>query len=1035
MALICVACFSTAIGFDSNIYSSFDLSKLAILYVVTVVLVVGFLTKCLSTGQVLFARTPLDAPILATIVAATLSTLFSADRYCSVFGAYKTYEGLVQILIFVMFYYGACRLRRSEVVVVVAMILVTAVAAAAYGLLQRLDHDPLRWSITIKGRVISNFGNPVFFATYMVMAVPLGIGLFFRESTDADGEQTSLGLGDLAAWVVAIVVACYFAAQIYPDIQKSRGISTYSTGARVMVLMVCSAGLCVCLGWRQLSRGASGAWPPTLGWIAMAMGLVCNGAFYCTRTRGAFVGLVVGLLFCPVHMVPDRTVLPVWRSVCYVVLALRTVLCCVVLAPVAVVTHPRQAWRNLRDSLRIGLDKLRSVCVALAPQRLGRGLMGLLRSVSGRLTRVASALMPRELGRSLVASLCMLCGNLAPTVLVQAVRRVGQRLKVFAMSRRGKWRVFAVLALALNASLNLWPETSVVSRLAKVLVKVERPPDSTPPESSDGGKPATSAPAKTERKLIGSAYKRMLLYHTAANIVKAHPWLGSGPDAIERVVAKHWARDYQLGNRRLVEVKGFENRIHNEVLDVWASQGTLGLLARAWLWVALFKLLWVGARRVRPEDRPVLTGLGAAWAAYVVQNVMAFPTIPISIAVWSLMGCTVAWIQNDGDSEAWPTRRWRFSEGAEALAGMAALGAVFVVLLGFILFCLVRPYRADRSFMLGIGAEGRQRREDAVAHFGRAAELCPRSHIYRERHNQALLQAAAATKEGKRLSLLEQCVRSSVEMIRVSPWRASGYMTCGSALATLGEQLATKGKRDADMREGIKRLQQAEANLRKAVEVNPHNRLLRGALIDFYTRRQRWDDAAELLVETYRYWPKDERIPLVIYNIVQQYVNARLYRKAEQLLVSVYDVVQDKERAPFGKALATVCRLRNRNVQALRASCEALEALDREEARLKKRLSPLAGQAEIWSAAETLAKEEPGSNHGKLARSLLRTRPQRSDAHYEAAASLAAMSKFAEAETQCRRALAQNPEHKQAPKLLEALRLRLSSPSAPTAPR
>ena len=907
MALICVACFSTAIGFDTSIYSSFDLSKLAILYVVAVVLVVGFLTKCLSTGEVQFARTPLDAPIVATIVAAALSAMFSADRYCSVFGAYKTYEGLVQILIFVMFYYAACRLRRSEVVVVVAMILVTGVAASAYGLLQRLDHDPLRWSISIKGRVISNFGNPVFFATYMVMAVPLGIGLLFRDSSGSDNRDGSQGLGDLIAWLLAIGAACYFCAQIYPDLQRSRGASTCSTGARVMVLMACSAGLCICLGWRQLSRGAASAWPAALGWVAMAMGLVCNASFYCTRTRGAFVGLVAGGFFFPLH---------------------------------AVIT-----WADRQHNVV-------------------------------------------------------------------------------------KWAACGLLVAGLNMGLNLWPETSVVERLAKVLVKVEQPP---------GASPSRSDPEKPKRKLIGSAYKRMLLYHTAADIIKTYPWLGTGPDAIERVVAEHWARDYQLGNGRLVEVRGFENRIHNEILDVWASQGTLGLFARVWLWLALLKLLWVGARWLSPEERPVLSGLGAAWVAYVVQNVMAFPTIPISIAVWSLMGCTVAWVQNDGESDAWPTRRWRFSEGAQALAGMAALGAAFLVLLGFILFCLVRPYRADRSFMRAINSEVRKQRKDAVALFGQAVELCPRSHIYRERLNQALLKAARATKGGESLAFLEQCVQSSEEMIRVSPWRASGYMTCGSALAAVGELLATKGKRDADKRKGIECLQRAETYLRKAVAVNPHNRSLRGALIDFDTRRQRWDAAADLLVETYRYWPKDERTPLVIYGVVQQYLNKRQYREAEQFLISAYDVVQDKDRAGFSKALATVYRLRGKNAQAVRVSREALAALDREEASLTKLLAPLLERGDDgtdipWGTIAKTAKDEPESRAGRLARQLLRARAQRPETHYQLASSLAVMDKLKEAAAECRTALAQSPRHEQAVKLLEAIRQRLSSKSPPAEP-
>lgn len=802
-----------------------------------------------------------------------------------------------------------------------------------------------------------------------------------------------------------------------------------------MVLMACSAGLCVCLGWRQLSRGSTDSWPAALGCVAAIMGLVCNASFYCTRTRGAFVGLVAGLLFFPLHMrfrrreqlrarsrkrrFPDICTRgdPFDRDVPFFRLAIAYALIAIISSRIP---SSHCVW-----------GPVAAYCVIVVLYR--RGVF----DPSGRtdpferprpslrflLATVLSAIVATRLPPCHFAWVILAVSSLSVLIYPSPPPRPGRYSSGSRVSMFGV--LFAVIVVALNVWLNLWQETSVISRLAKVFVKVERPTDASS---------STPAPAKQERKLIGSAYKRMLLYHTAANIIKTYPWLGAGPDAIERVVAKHWARDYQLGNGRLVEVKGFENRIHNEVLDVWASQGILGLFARVWLWVALFKLLWVGARRLSPEDRPVLSGLGAAWVAYVVQNVMAFPTIPISIAVWSLMGCTVAWIQNDGESGGWPTRRWRFSEGAQVWVGMAGLGAAFIVLLCFIIVCLVSPYRADRSFMRGIGAEGRKQRKDAIAFFGQAVELCPRSHIYRERLNQALLKAAAATKERESLAFLEQCVQSSEEMIRVSPWRASGYMTCGSALAAVGQLLATKGTRDADKRKGIECLQRAEAYLCKAVERNPHNRSLRGALIDFYTRRQRWDDAAELLVETYRYWPKDERLPLVIYSVVQHYVNKRQYRKAERLLISVYDVVQDKERAAFGRALATVYRLRGKNEQAVRVSREALATLDREEARLRKLLAPLLkchddGADLPRSTIAKMAKDEPGSRAGKLSRHLLRVQAQRPEAHYQLASSLAVMGKLKEAEAECRTALAQSPEHKQAPKLLQAVRMRLSSPN------
>ena len=939
MCVVAAACFATAIGFDTSVHSSFDLSKLAILYVAALVLVVGFVTKSMACGSTLVARTPLDMPILATLVAAGLSTAFSVDRYCSLLGAYKTYEGLVQIFIFIIFYYAACRLRRSEVGVVIAVILATGLGAAVYGLLQRVGHDPLRWSISIKGRVISNFGNPVFCATYLVMAVPLGAGLLFRAARDGrlleprpparEPKQRGLIVHvDLLCWLLGLGAVCLFCARVYPSIQMAR---SHVTGTRLIALFAFSVGLCLALGWRHIFRRRPAAWPAALGWTAAALALGCNAAFYCTRTRGAFLGLAAGLLFFPLHM------------------GLHWV-----------------GW--------------------------GRGFLGL---------RVAWANYRRN---------------------------------------AAKWIIFGALVLGLNLGLNLWEETSVVQRLARVFVKAA-------PSSASAPRP------KPKRVLVGSAYKRMLLYHTALAIVRDNPLFGVGPDAIERVAAHYWARDYQLARGRLVEVRGYENRIHNEVLDVAASQGLVGLLARLWLWLAYFRLLWTGQRKLAHGDRPVLSGLAAAWVAYVVQNVMAFPTIPISITVWSLMGCTVAWIQNNGEPERWPTRQWRFLPRGQVFAGLAVLVATFLLLLAFVQRCLVTPYRADQQYMAGKSCEGEKRWREAAVFYNMATERSPRSHVYREALNQALLYAANPRQDAagratsaQRADLLVQCVESSKELIRRSPWRASGHMTLGTALETLGYLFAAESKNPADQQKAAQCLRDAEKHLKKAVEVNPYSRAMRGALIDFYTRRQRWDHAEKLLVQTYHWWPKDSRSPVVIYDLVRNYLKMKQHLAAEKLLLAVQDVVRDKERARFSKVLAIVYRTQGKWAEAAEVSREALAALARERARFGDALASALKRG--GAAADDLSWERLGAlaqpkakfknadvpRRVRLSREILALRPQIVEARYQLASALAMMGKLKEAAAECDLLLEHDPDNKRGLALLKAIRARKPPPGEAASP-
>ena len=947
MCIIGVACFTTAIGFDTRIFSSFDLSKLAILYVITLVLVVGYVTKSLARGEFVLARTPLDWPVWAIAAAGAVSTALSVDRHCSLFGAYKTYEGLIQILIFIMFYYAASRLRRPEVVVVIMAILATGLAAAVYGYLQRTGHDPLKWSISIKGRVISNFGNPVFFATYVVMAVPLGAGLLFRGTRYGRGGPSgpraalmrALAPGVLIPWLIALGGIAYFAAQVYPVLQMSKGPTTITTAERLIWLFSCTLAMCVALGFARIFVRGPEVWPAALGWVAAVLSLLCNAAFYCTRTRGAFLGLVAGLAFFPLHM----------------------------------------------GLLWAGKDK-------------------------------------------------------------------GFRIAWASYSRNAaKWIIMGSLIVGLNVAMNLWPETSVVGRLKGVLAKVPiAKPKATP---SPAGEPdAKPEPVKTKRVLWGSAYKRMLLYYTAIDIFKAYPVWGSGPDAIERVIAKHWSRDYQLGRKRLVEVRGFENRIHNEVLDTAASQGLVGLVARVWLWLAYFVLLWTAQRRVSHADRPVFTGLGAAWVAYEVQNVMAFPTIPISIAVWTLMGCTVAWVQNGGEPDHWPTRRLRLWDRPRVPLALILMAGVAFALWGFLERCLVTPYQADAHYMTGKAHERAKRWDRAAAQYGLAAKLNPYLHVYRESLNQVLLRAASPAKPKDAQDLARQqryavrCRDSSVEMIRVSPWRSSAYISHGTALSILADIERAGAKTPGERGQAEQLYKAAEAQLKKAVEVNPYNRSMRGPLIDFYRRRGRLDDAAALLQETFRYWPKDPRVPLVTYDVANKFVRAKNYDKALRMLEPIRDVVTDKERPRFNRTLGMVYSRMGKWDKVAEVSREILALRpDIAEAQynLTTSLVMLGDLNQADAEARTLIKEHPKyklrTNAMALLADKLQTkrkwdraiawwtrvvaeRPSDTNVRYRLAACHFGKGDLDRAEAECQRVLKQDPKDKRSLSLVKVIR-------------
>jgi tetratricopeptide (TPR) repeat protein len=117
-------------------------------------------------------------------IAFIISTLLSPSPWVSVWGrefgdlGYELYSSLSFL---VLFFAVALRTKsRQQVMRIVFAIVAAGILSAAYGLVQVFEWDPFGWDLkNFEGirRVISSFGNPVFFGAYLVMTIPLFIAV------------------------------------------------------------------------------------------------------------------------------------------------------------------------------------------------------------------------------------------------------------------------------------------------------------------------------------------------------------------------------------------------------------------------------------------------------------------------------------------------------------------------------------------------------------------------------------------------------------------------------------------------------------------------------------------------------------------------------------------------------------------------------------------------------------------------------------------------------------------------------------------
>ena len=122
-------------------------------------------------------------------VTATISTILSPLPGVSLWGrdfSALGYELHSILSLLVIFFAIALRVREPEQVKRILWVIAGAgTLTAAYGVSQRYGWDPIGYGAG-SGRVISSFGNPIFFGSYLVMSIVITFGLALERFRNSD---------------------------------------------------------------------------------------------------------------------------------------------------------------------------------------------------------------------------------------------------------------------------------------------------------------------------------------------------------------------------------------------------------------------------------------------------------------------------------------------------------------------------------------------------------------------------------------------------------------------------------------------------------------------------------------------------------------------------------------------------------------------------------------------------------------------------------------------------------------------------------
>jgi len=236
----------------------------------------------------------------------------------------------------------------------------------------------------------------------------------------------------------------------------------------------------------------------------------------------------------------------------------------------------------------------------------------------------------------------------------------------------------------------------------------------------------TVAVVKEEGKAIptlrftSTAETRVYIWQTGLQIIKEHPFLGVGPDALRLVSTQYEKIEFirtEGGRNCLID------KAHNEILDMAITRGILGLAAYLWIIILLFKFAYQRYLLIKEENKILLVGVLAAITSYLIQNEVGFGIVGTSSLFWLLLGMAIP----IGMPKPQITKSVKLP-----LIIRLVISIPLLVLIYYLISLSLRPYIADIYYKNGLAMVEYNNIDQAIASYEKALEYYREEFYYGE---------------------------------------------------------------------------------------------------------------------------------------------------------------------------------------------------------------------------------------------------------------------------------------------------------------
>jgi hypothetical protein len=177
--LLAFTIFIIPLFFNIHSYDQFELPKLTILRILTILMIIFWGIKITRQGYIDFKPTPLDFPMFLWVVMNILTTFTSFAPHLSFRGEYENFAGSLSNINYVLLYYIATQnlKNKKQIMTINYAFLLAGFFSGLYAVAQFYGYDFIKWNeeSMIKGRYFASMGNPNFLGALLIMIIPVNI--------------------------------------------------------------------------------------------------------------------------------------------------------------------------------------------------------------------------------------------------------------------------------------------------------------------------------------------------------------------------------------------------------------------------------------------------------------------------------------------------------------------------------------------------------------------------------------------------------------------------------------------------------------------------------------------------------------------------------------------------------------------------------------------------------------------------------------------------------------------------------------------